>query len=301
LPEGDYEFRAVIPDQAGNEAVGTTDREGKGEFLHITPTQVGPYPTGGLGDRIVPGGGPDAQDAGATVGTRLAAGAIRKITTRKCKRPKHPQGRKRCSPPTTREQVLHELRLALGKRTRVTGVLRTDAGAPLRGAEITVLARPAIAGADYAAEASTRTDATGAFSYQASAGPSRTLDFHYRGDRRYKHADDQVTLRVPASATIKASRHSIRNGKIVQFSGTLRGRPYPAKGKVLDLQAYYRNKWRTFAAPRAGTDGKWKYPYRFQATRGVIVYRFRVRVRASSDYPYEPGYSNTTNVRVAGP
>jgi hypothetical protein len=86
----------------------------------------------------------------------------------------------------------------------------------------------------------------------------------------------------------------------VQFAGNLLGRPYPAKGKVLDLQAYYRHKWRTFATPRAALTGKWRYTYRFEATRGSVLYKFRVRVRATSDYPYELGYSRLTNVRVRG-
>jgi hypothetical protein len=86
----------------------------------------------------------------------------------------------------------------------------------------------------------------------------------------------------------------------VRFAGKLLGRPYPAKGKVLDLQAYYRHKWRTFATPRAGLNGQWTYRYRFGATRGAVLYKFRVRVRATSDYPYELGYSRVTQVRVHG-
>jgi hypothetical protein len=177
----------------------------------------------------------------------------------------------------------------------------TDTGVAITGVEITILARPAVAGADYVAKASVRTDEQGAFTYRARAAEGRTLDFHYRGDETYKHADDQVTLRVPASATLKASRHSVPNGGRVLFQGKLGGGPYPARGKVLDLQAFYRHKWRTFAAPRAGQNGKWKYRYRFQATRGVVIYRFRIRVRASSDYAYEVGYSKVTKVRVHGP
>jgi hypothetical protein len=86
----------------------------------------------------------------------------------------------------------------------------------------------------------------------------------------------------------------------VRFTGKVKGRPYPSKGKVLDLQAYYRNRWRTFATPRADRHGKWSYRYRFEATRGSVLYKFRVRVRATSDYPYELGYSKVTKVRVIG-
>ena len=297
LPEGDYEFRAFVPDQAGNEATATTDRDGHEEIVHIGPTQIGPYLT------ITPaeGGPPESsrnpQDAKATIGTRLSATALqRTVAKKKCTRSKRKN--KKCPRSATSDSYVHELRVPFGKRASIAGTLATASGLPIAGAEITVLARPAMAGGDYAAEAAVRTDTAGQFRYSAPPGSGRTLDFHYRGDDTYKHADDQVTLRVPAAATIRASRHAVRNGRRVHFSGKLRGRPYPAKGKVLDLQAFYRHKWRTFATPRASLSGRWAYRYRFQATRGTVLYKFRIRVRATSDYPYELGYSKVTRVRV---
>jgi hypothetical protein len=301
LPEGDYEFRATIPDQAGNEATTTTNREGDHEILHISPTQIGPYLTILLGEGPPESGGPDAQDAKATVDTTVTAQAVKRtVTRRKCKRPKRVAHPKKCPRTGVRELLVHELGVPFGTRAWIRGTLRTSAGAGISGTEITVLARPARAGATYAAESSIRTDSSGAFTYRVPAGAGRTLDFYYRGDEKYKHADDQVTLRVPAAVTISASRHSIRNGQHVRFAGKLLGGPYPPKGKPLDLQAFYRHKWRTFATPRAGLRGSWRYNYRFEATRGTVLYRFRVRVRATSDYPYELGYSKVTGVRVTG-
>jgi hypothetical protein len=108
-------------------------------------------------------------------------------------------------------------------------------------------------------------------------------------------------VRVPAAATIRASRRTVRNGQSVTFTGRLRGRPIPTAGKVVDLQAFYRGRWRTFATPRAAFDGRWSYTYRFGATRGRVLYRFRLKVRPESAYPYELGYSKTTAVTVSGP
>jgi hypothetical protein len=301
LPEGDYEFRATIPDQAGNETTSTTNRQGEQEVLHITPTQIGPYLTVLLDGGPPVSSGPDAQDAKATVETTVTAQAVKRtVTRRKCKRPKRVAPTKKCPRTGVREVLVHELGVQFGKGASIRGTLRTAAGAGIPRTEITVLARPARAGGTYAAEASIRTDSAGAFIYRAPAGAGRTLDFYYRGDEKYKHADDQVTLRVPAAVTITVSRHSIRNGQHVRFAGKLLGGPYPARGKVLDLQAFYRNRWRTFATPRATLRGKWTYDYRFEATRGRVLYKFRVRVRATSDYPYELGYSNVTKVRVVG-
>jgi hypothetical protein len=296
LPEGDYQFRATIPDQAGNEATAVNDREGREEVLHITPTQVGPYPTGSGGSVTPPTSLGDPQDAKATVDTVIAAAAVQKTVTRKkCK--SRSRGKK-CTRVT--QSLVHDLRVGFGKRAMVKGRLTTSAGTGIAGAEITVLARPAMAGGTYTAEGTVRTNGTGEFAYTAPVGPGRALDFHFRGDDTYKHADDQVTLRVPASVSIKVNRHTVRNGKRVRFTGRLQGKPYPPKGKILDLQAFYRHRWRTFATPRAALNGKWTYNYRFQATRGTVLYKFRVRVRATSDYPYELGYSKATDVRVVG-
>jgi hypothetical protein len=74
----------------------------------------------------------------------------------------------------------------------------------------------------------------------------------------------------------------------------------PDGGKLIDLQAYYRGGWRTFATPRTDARGRWSYRYRFGATRGTVRYRFRARIRREAAYPYELGYSRRVVVTVRG-
>jgi hypothetical protein len=105
---------------------------------------------------------------------------------------------------------------------------------------------------------------------------------------------------VPGLSTIKVNKRKARNRQSVTFSGQVLGKPLPARGKVIDLQAFYRGKWRSFATPRANRNGQWKYRYRFGATHGVVEYKFRARVIAEAAYPYDVGYSKTTTVRVTG-
>jgi hypothetical protein len=50
----------------------------------------------------------------------------------------------------------------------------------------------------------------------------------------------------------------------------------------------------------AGLDGRWSYDYRFEATRGVVTYRFRARIRRKAAYPYELGRSRVVRVTVRG-
>ena len=188
-----------------------------------------------------------------------------------------------------------------GRRASAHGTLTTKAGDPISGATVVVYARQAVAGGTFRLAKRVRTSRIGAFDYTAPAGPSRTLRFRYAGSPRNRAAQDEVQLRVKAAATIKADRRSVRNGRSVSFSGRLSGKPIPAAGKLLDLQAFYRGKWRTFATPRARTrDGAWKYRYRFGATTGRVVYPFRVKIRSESAYPYAAGYSKAIKVVVTG-
>ena len=105
---------------------------------------------------------------------------------------------------------------------------------------------------------------------------------------------------VPAASSIAVDRKTVRNGEAVFFSGRLAGGHVPEGGKLIDLQAYYRGRWRTFATPRSDTRGRWSYAYRFGATRGVVRYRFRARIRRESAYPFELGYSRRIGVTVRG-
>jgi hypothetical protein len=105
---------------------------------------------------------------------------------------------------------------------------------------------------------------------------------------------------VPAASSLAVNRRTVRNGDAVAFSGRLVGGHVPEGGKLIDLQAFYRGGWRTFATPRTDARGRWSYRYRFGATRGVVRYRFRARIRREAAYPYELGYSRRISVIVRG-
>jgi hypothetical protein len=90
------------------------------------------------------------------------------------------------------------------------------------------------------------------------------------------------------------------NGDEVVFRGRVSG-PMPEHGKLLELQAYSRGTWRTFATPRAHKRShRWRYPYRFTATRGTVSYRFRAVVPPEAGFPFERGHSRSLRVVVRG-
>jgi hypothetical protein len=104
---------------------------------------------------------------------------------------------------------------------------------------------------------------------------------------------------VRATSTIHASPRVVAQGGRVRFSGRLglRFASVPRGGKLVDLQAFDRGRWRTFATARArGSKGAWSSTYRFGKSPGR--YRVRLRIRREAVFPYDLGYSRSVVVRV---
>jgi hypothetical protein len=265
LPDGRYELRAIVRDRAGNEHL-TAQRE-DGARMELTL--------------------PLRQPSRLTISTATRrAGCDR--------RRRHP-GSLRCrrKHKSTREPVVRGGGTARGR-------LETAQGKPLAGASIELFEQSR-AGGDRRRVGTLRSDELGRFSHSVGPGSSRTISFRFDGSPLIKPAQGQLTVLVPARTTLESSRRRLRNGRSVRFKGRLLGRPVPDGGKLIDLQVYYRRKWRTFATPRTDAGGGWRFDYRFEATRGLVTYRFRARIRREAAYPYELGYSRVVSVTVRGP
>ena len=102
---------------------------------------------------------------------------------------------------------------------------------------------------------------------------------------------------MPAATSARVSRRRVRNGQAVNFSGRVRGLPVPAAGKLVEVQVRFTDRWQTFRTTRSDRAGRWSSRYRFQRTRGVQRYRFRVRLPKEAGYPFETGVSRTLAVR----
>jgi hypothetical protein len=126
------------------------------------------------------------------------------------------------------------------------------------------------------------------------------MHFVYAGNEILKPAVADLEVRVPAASTIRARPRSLRNGQRVILSGRLLGGWIPPQGKVVELQAFYRRKWRTFGTTRAGQLGDWRYAYRFEVTRGRVTYRFRAQIESEAGYPFQTGLSPVMAVVVRG-
>ncbi len=173
-------------------------------------------------------------------------------------------------------------------------------GQPLASQSISIETRARSAGARWRPAGTVRSGGDGRFGYAVSRGSSREIRFSFRGTDRFTASQARVAVRVPASSSIAVSRNRVRNGDAVHFSGKLRGGQVPANGKLIDLQAFYRGRWRTFALPRTDSSGRWRHRYEFGATSGRVDYRFRARLPREEGYPFEPGRSREVNVAVRG-
>ena len=99
---------------------------------------------------------------------------------------------------------------------------------------------------DRCAAGSGITDRHGRYSIKVPAGPSRAFRLVFAGARGALATARGLSVRVPASSTIKASRTRLSGGR-VRFSGRLRGRGVPVpRGLVVVLQGREGGKWRTF-------------------------------------------------------
>jgi hypothetical protein len=185
-----------------------------------------------------------------------------------------------------------------GNGATIRGRLRAGQR-PLAGASISVVTVPRSGGTPPRVVA-VRTDAAGRFAFPARTGPSRSVRFEYSGSRVVRPARAEVRILVPARSSIAVDRRFALNGQAVRFRGRLVRGPVPDGGKLIDLQAHYRGRWRTFATPRTDARGRWAYDYRFEATTGTITYRFRARIRREAAYPYELGRSRIVRVIVRG-
>jgi hypothetical protein len=260
LPPGDYELRATAHDQANNLA--GTDRRLDGQPMRLT-----------LPLRIA---------------TSMKAGVVEKrIVTREGSKGK------------VRRTVLERrAKVPFGRRVRFAGQLVNRAGHPLTDAKVLVYSR-LTEGAEQL-EGTITTNARGRFTYEVEARASHSFRFEYPGTATILPVEDTATMLVKATSSFAVTPKHVLNGDSVTFSGRVRGRPIPERGKLVELQWLATGEWQTFRTVRSGPDGAWRIPYPFKRTCGVQNFRFRPHIPGEGGYPLEPGNGPELAVRVRG-
>jgi protocatechuate 3,4-dioxygenase beta subunit len=267
LPPGTYELRSRAFDQAGNEASTGSRYDGEPMILRL-PIRFESLLTAGVAQERV-------------IRKRIGRRGHRRLVKRRVRR------------------LVPAARVHLRQRVRIFGRLANADGQPIADATIYVYSRSLLIAESLAGVATT--DGDGRFVYVARGSATRTLRFLYGGTRLALPTAREVTLRVPAVSTLRANRRRARNGQSVSFVGRVHSLPIPLTGKLIEIQAHFRGRWRTFSTVRTDSNGRWRFRYRFGGTVGRVRYRFRALLPAEGGYPFETGRSRVVNVTVRGP
>jgi hypothetical protein len=187
------------------------------------------------------------------------------------------------------------LTVAYGHGARIVGRVSAPGGLGIAGAQVELRAssRPALT-------TSVRSGRDGSFeiALPRSISSCRVL-ISYRahlGDA-VPAASRVLTLRVRAGIALAISPRTAGAGSTIAFTGHLRGRPVPAEGKQLVLEARSPGgTWIQFKVVRTDRRGRYRAGYRFRFP-GPAVYQFRVVSEPESDYPFAAGSSRVLSVR----
>lgn len=187
-------------------------------------------------------------------------------------------------------------RIPYGRGIRYSGRLRTSAGVPVGGAEVTVTEAFAAGSVPTSRATVVRTKADGTFSLRLAPGPSRQVSASFAGSPTLtRTAGIGTRLTVRSAVHFHASTALARvGGTPVLFSGNVAhlGARTP-KGKSVELQFRYPGAgWSEFRTVKTGAGGRFRYAYRFSDddSRGVR-FQFRAVVPAQEDWPYDAGVS----------
>lgn len=203
-------------------------------------------------------------------------------------------------PPTARL----EARFAGRKRTTivknwaasavVSGKLTSLAGAPLGGAEVKV--SEIVGGGGKGGQATVRTRANGRFTYRvAPRRSSRRIRFQYLAPGSAPVAKD-VRVQVRSASSFRASLR----GVTLTYSGQVKSKPLPARGKLVYIQGRAKGaSWQTFATRRASRrSGTFSGRYRLRVRRPGVYLQFRAVLPAEAGYPYEASTGAVVTKRV---
>lgn len=270
LPElapGTYAFRAEAVDVAGNAA--TTTRRADGTEMAV---------------RVV---------AGAAVAGKPAAAAIARAKTRVFARLRWGSRR---GPSVT---------VPFGAAAILSGRLVNADGAGLSGRGLRVVSRPSRGALARKRVAVVKTGSHGGFRLPLAAGPSRRITVSFQGDAGFDSSRrTALALRVQGGVILHAAPRSLRTGETVRFWGRVRARgaPVPRRGKLVAIQYFElaARRWRPVMFVRSDQSGRFRAQYRFRYVSGSARVRLRAVALAEERWPYAPGASRPTIVRVAG-
>lgn len=185
--------------------------------------------------------------------------------------------------------------LKYGARSRLTGVLRDSHGAPVAGAELSVVAEHEDGGRFSLGVVATRAD--GSYGLALQSGTSRTIRVRFAGNSRMRPASAVAVQRFRAGVTLAVRRAKgglILRGKVRAFSAASPS----IRALKVEFELCPRGRCTQFGAwTRTDSDGGFSkfWPTRKLSNRSK--YRFRARVDAVPGWPFADGVSKIVKFR----
>lgn len=185
-----------------------------------------------------------------------------------------------------------------GEHPRVAGRLLDAAGLPVSGARVCVAARNRLPGAREHVLATPLTGQDGRFSAPIGRGPARRLRVAYwPGQTGAVERFTKLRFRARPKLGLRP-RGKLHTGRRLHFDVGLEG-PVAAR-RLVRIEARSNGRWVPVTGGRTGARGAYHGGYRFHATHGRRVYRFRALVPRQAGYPYAPGTSAVKRKVVKG-
>lgn len=268
-PRGDYEFRAVGYDAAGNSAASTLGADGAPLVLHNPVKRV----------------------------ARLAFGfGAGKLVLQRCSRA---DGARRCHRAVIRPFAQRPASRALPccHGALVGGRLRGADGEPLPGQRIDVVETFARGARRRTRTTAVTSDARGAFRAWLAPGPSRQVRAEFGGTHRLTRASGRrLRLRVRADIRLQVSTTRVRvGGAPVVFRGRIvhPEARIPPTGLPVELEFRLPGMaWAEFRTLQTDSAGRFSYPYSFSDDdSNGVRFQFRAFVPATGNWAFAPATS----------
>lgn len=198
-------------------------------------------------------------------------------------------------------QVLTLARASLahapGAAVKLSGTLRTPAGAPVAGARLSVSSFDLAADdAVPRALASVTTGDRGQFTVTLERdGAQRVTVSSAAG------AQATATVRTRLGLGVRSSRGRLVKGRVLTLRGKLRGAGVSAGGAVVTIESIVNGDWQPVGTARAGADGSYRWSYRFVHLARDTIFSFRAVVERGPGWPWASERSAPLKVRVDVP
>jgi hypothetical protein len=192
-----------------------------------------------------------------------------------------------------------------GRRTTVSGWLGLPDGTALGGQTVEVLSAPDDALGQFTQAAVATTAASGGWSAELPAGPSRLIEAYYPGGPTLEPSlSAQVRVVVPPSVKLlSVSPSRVAWGGTVRITGQLIGGFFPPGGALVRLRIGQTSSFQTYGVEEhVSGDGRFTTAYTFGAGYAGVYrsYWFQIASLPMGDYPYAPAASRRRFVVVGG-